>query len=148
MTEAYTRPALLKVAVELLPAGDAAAGEWLADAQAMDAAGAAALLLPAGADGRDVLLGALAAVTTRAALDGRGAPAAVSWLARGRLVESLEGWRRLEPPRDREHWAAQHAEALEAGAEGVVVRHFPGLLDLLRNPDAVADRSDLNLAQG
>ena len=148
MLEAYTRPALLKVAVELLPAGDAAAGEWLADAQAMDAAGAAALLLPRDAAGREALLGALAAVTSAAALDARDAPPAVAWLARGRVVEGLDAWHRLDPPRDREHWAAQHAEAEAAGAEGVVVPHFPGLLDLLRNPDAVADRSDLNLAQG
>lgn len=138
---------MLKVAVEL-PAAHTSAGEWLADAQAMDAAGAAALLVKEGVRGRDVLLGALAAVTSRAAVDGRGAAEAVRWLARGRVIEDLEGWHRVPAPESRDHWVDLHGRAAEAGAVGVLVPLFPGLLDLLRNPDAIDDRSDLNLAQG
>ena len=139
---------MLKVAVELPPG--ASAGEWVADAQAMEAAGAAALLIPEDAAGREALLGALAVVTTTAAVDGRGAGDAVRWLARGRLLEEADvaAWTRVPEPESREHWRALCAEAEAAGAEGVVVRHCPTLLDLLRNPDVVEDRSDLRLAQG
>jgi hypothetical protein len=138
---------MLQVAVEL-PAAAGSAGEWLADAQAMDAAGAAALLLPLEAPDRPALLAALAATTSRALIDGRDAGEAVRWLARGRVLEHLEGWRRLPEPRNREHWRELHAEAEAAGATGVVVALSPGLLDLLRNPDLEEDRSDLRLAQG
>lgn len=139
---------MLKVAVEL-PPGESA-GEWLADARAMEAAGAAALLVPEAVAGRDALLGALAAATTSAGVDGRGAGDAVRWLARGRLLDpsAIATWPRLPAPESREHWRGLCAEAEAAGAEGVVVPLCPPLLDLLRNPDAVEDRSDLRLAQG
>lgn len=139
---------MLKVAVELPPI--ASAGEWLADAQAMEAAGAAALLVPEDAAGREALLGALAVATTSAAVDGRGAGETVRWLARGRVLEEVDirAWPRLPEPESREHWRALCADAEAAGAEGVVVAHCAPLLDLLRNPDVVEDRSDLRLAQG
>ncbi len=139
---------MLKVAVELPAAGGAGAGEWLADAQAMDAAGAAALLLAEDVPDRQAMLGALAAVTFQAAIDGRGAGEAVRWLARGRVIEDLAGWRRVPEPQGREHWRQLHEEAEAAGAEGVVVAFSPRLLDLLRNPDVEEDRSDLRLSQG
>lgn len=140
---------MVKVAVEL-PDSAASAGEWLADAQAMEAAGAAALLVPEDAEGRDALLGALAAVTATAAVDGRAAPPAVRWLARGRVLESeaVAAWRRVPVPRGRDHWRELHAEAEADGLEGIVVPLCPPLLDLLRNPDIDEDRSDLRLAQG
>ena len=138
---------MLQVAVEL-PAAAGSAGEWLADAQAMDAAGAAALLLPLEASDRPALLAALAATTVRARIDGRDAGEAVRWLARGRLLEDVDGWHRLPEPRSREHWRELHAEAEAAGATGVIVALSSGLLDLLRNPDLEEDRSDLRLAQG
>jgi len=138
---------MLQVAVEL-PATAGSAGEWLADAQAIDAAGAAALLLPLDTAERQVLLGALAATTARAQVDGRGAGESVRWLARGRVLEDLDGWHRVPEPQGRDHWRALHAEAEAAGARGVLVALSPRLLDLLRNPDAEEDRSDLRLAQG
>ena len=139
---------MLKIAVEVPPA--ASAGEWLADVHAMEAAGAAAVLLPEDAPGREALLAALAAVTSAVAIDGRGAGEAVAWLARGRLLDptAMAEWPRLPEPESREQWQALCAEAEAAGAEGVVVRHCATLLDLLRNPDRVDDRSDLRLAQG
>lgn len=138
---------MLQVAVEL-PTAAGSAGEWLADAQAMDAAGAAALLLPLEAPDRPVLLAALAATTFRTLIDGRGAGEGLRWLARGRLLEDVEGWHRVPEPQSREHWRELHALAEAAGATGVVVPLSSGLLDLLRNPDLEEDRSDLRLAQG
>jgi hypothetical protein len=147
LAEAYTPASMLQVAVEL-PATADSAGEWLADAQAMDGAGAAALLLPLDAADRQVLLGVLAATTSRSMIDARGAGEAVRWLARGRLLEDVEGWLRVPEPQGRDHWRQLHAEAEAAGAAGVLVAMSPRLLDLLRNPDAEEDRSDLRLAQG
>lgn len=140
---------MLKVAVELPAAAlEDSAGEWLANAQAMDAAGAAALLLPLEAAGREALLAAMAAVTFRALIDARAASEGVRWLARGRVIEDLDGWHRVAEPQSREHWRGLHADAEAAGAQGIVVALSPRLLDLLRNPDVEDDRSDLRLAQG
>ncbi len=139
---------MLKVAVELPPAGGTGAGEWLADAQALDAAGAHALLLPEDAPDRQALLAVLAAVTARSLVDARGVGEAVQWLARGRVIEDLDGWRRVAEPESREDWRRAHKEAEAAGAAGIVVALSPRLLDLLRNPDLEDDRSDLQLAQG
>jgi hypothetical protein len=138
---------LLKVAVEL-PGDFESAGEWLADAQAMEAAGAEALFVASGGLDRQALLAALAAVTTRARLDLIGASPTVLLLARGRAVELDERWQRVPPPEGRDHWRQLHEEAAAAGADGVLVPLSPRLLDLLRNADVVEDRSDLNLAQG
>ena len=139
---------MLKVAVEL-PGDVESAGEWLADAQAMEAAGAAALFVGPGAADRQALLGALAAVTWRSQLAASDGSDTVAQLARGRLVaEDAERWHAVPEPESREHWVRLHAEAEEAGADGVRVKLCPPLLDLLRNPDVEEDRSDLNLAQG
>jgi hypothetical protein len=40
------------------------------------------------------------------------------------------------------------ASAAESGATGIVLPNDPRLIDLLRNPDVVDDRSDLNIATG
>ena len=140
---------MVKVAV-VLPAEAASAGEWLADAQAMEAAGADALLVAGGGEGRAALLGALAALTARSLVDVREAPDAVRWLARGRGLDApdLEGWRTIPRPESRDHWRALHEEAEADGCPGLIVELCPPLLDLLRNPDVVEDRSDLRLAQG
>ena len=139
---------MLKVAVEL-PGEFQSAGEWLADAQAMEAAGAAALMLGPGTLDRQALLGALAATTWRAQIAAADAGPAVEALARGRLVaEDAERWHRVPEPESRAHWIELHAKAEEEGAAGVLVAMGPRVLDLLRNPDLEEDRSDLNLAQG
>jgi hypothetical protein len=138
---------VLPVAVEL-PGEFESAGEWLADAQAMEAAGAQALLVAGGALDRQALLAALAAVTWRAEIHAEDASPAVELLARGRLRRGSERWARLPAPASRDHWRQLHEEAAAAGAAGVVVAISPRLLDLLRNPDVEEDRSDLRLAQG
>ena len=48
----------------------------------------------------------------------------------------------------RRAWAGVLQAAAAAGDAGVLVRAAPGLLDLLRNPDAEDDRSDLQLSYG
>ena len=138
---------MLKVGVEL-PGDFDSAGEWLADAQAMEAAGADALFVASGGLDRQALLAALAAVTWRARLDLKDASDTVRLLARGREVGAGEEWHRVPAPESREHWRELHEAALAAGAHGVLVPLSPRLLDLLRNADLVEDRSDLNLAQG
>jgi hypothetical protein len=138
---------LLKVAVEL-PGEFESAGEWLADAQAMEAAGADALFVGSGRLDREALLAALAAVTWRCRLDLSGAGETVRLLARGREVRDEERWHRAPAPEGREHWRELHDEAERAGAEGLLVPLSARLLDLLRNSDQLEDRSDLNLAQG
>ena len=138
---------MLKVAVEL-PGEFESAGEWLADAQAMEAAGADALFVAAGRLDREALLAALAAVTWRCRLELVGCGETVRLLARGREVQPGERWQRAPAPEGRDHWRQLHEEAEKAGADGVLVPLSPRLLDLLRNADVVEDRSDLNLAQG
>jgi hypothetical protein len=122
-----------------------------------------------------VLLGALAAVTWRVRLgallvEGPGRPVAAVTLAtlarlgRGRLllgrarpggttldVESggaVEVWSRGAPPPGRPAWAEALAAAAATGAGGLLVPAAPGLLDLLRNPEAEDDRTDLQLTYG
>lgn len=129
-------------------------GALLADARAVEAAGADSLW----ADGPEayVLLAALAAVTWRARLVARGADdahgrATCAALARGRLAsadENGERWIHLPFPNGRDPWRAARAAAAASGATGIVVPNDPRLLDLLRNPDVIDDRSDLNIATG
>lgn len=139
---------MLPVAIEL-PGDVAAAGEWLADIQAMEAAGAHALLLGPGGHERQALLGAIAALTWRVSIVAADASAEVELLARGRLLRDTVGrWERIPVPESRAHWRELHAAAEAGGAEAVVVPLNPRLLDLLRNEDVEEDRSDLQLAQG
>ena len=137
---------MLKVAVEL-PGEFASAGEWLADARAMEAAGADALALAQGALDRQALLAAVAAATHRVVIVAPDASPTVELLARGRL-DTGTAWRRVPEPEGRTHWRELLAAAEAAGAAGVLVPLGPRLLDLLRNDDVVEDRSDLQLAQG
>jgi len=140
---------MLKVGVELSGEPESP-GEWLADAQAVESAGAEALFLGEGGLSRASLLSALAAVTSRIQIDGAGADEVARRLARGRLVEAWaeSAWLRVEVPADRAEWQRQHEQAGRSGALGVLVPMSPKLLDLLRNPDQEDDRSDLQLAQG
>jgi hypothetical protein len=147
----------LRIAVRFAPTGDA--GELFADARAVEAAGADSLWADAADGDPYVLLAALAAVTWRAALVASGAPdgagrATCERLARGRLViaEELsrrgERWIQMPFPAGRDEWRAARGAATKEGATGIVVANDPRLLDLLRNPDQVVDRADMNLASG
>ena len=60
----------------------------------------------------------------------------------------FERWVQVSSPQDRDEWQRIRTEYAGAGATGIIVGAAPGLLDMLRNPDAEIDRSDLNLAQG
>ena len=135
------------------------AGELFADARAIEAAGADSLWADATDGDPYVLLAALAALTGRVGLVAAGAPAApgratCERLARGRLVVAEElarlgqRWIHVTFPNDRDEWRATRTAALESGATGIVVQNDPRLLDLLRNPDQIVDRADLNIATG
>lgn len=106
-----------------------------------------------------IALAAMAAVTWRVTLVASGAPGAAGratceWLAAGRLVVAEEAarrgerWLRVDFPADRDAWRALRASAAASGATGVVVPNDPRLMDLLRNPDQIPDRADLNIATG
>ena len=133
-----------------LPAEFASAGEFLADAQALESAGADLLTLGEGDLDRALLLAALAAVTQRVALhSGPGAGETLHRLARDRLVEDVSAWHEVAFPVDRAAWRATLAEHQERATEGLLLEMDARLLDLLRNPDQEDDRSaDLQLAQG
>ena len=60
----------------------------------------------------------------------------------------FEHWVQVGSPAHREEWQRTLTAYAGAGATGIIVGAAPGLLDMLRNPDAEIDRSDLNLAQG
>lgn len=140
----------MKIGVRL-PNTFASAGEFLADCQALEAAGADLLVFGDGDHDPLILAAAAAATTTRVRLTAPGegrALATLEELARGRLLRDVEGWEDVDFPAGREAWAATLQEAEEAGREGLIVAHDPRLLDLLRNPDTKTDRSDLQLAQG
>jgi hypothetical protein len=132
-----------------LPASFESAGEFLADIQSLESASADLLLLGDGDLDRDLLLAAIAAVTGRVQLHHAEPGETLRRLARGRLVDELEGWIEVEFPADRAAWRATLAEAEENRAPGVILAMDPRLLDLLRNPDVEDDRAtDLQLAQG
>ena len=150
-------PRVLRIGVRCQPTGDA--GELFADARAIETAGADALWADAADGDPYVLLAALAALTWRVGLVAKGAPTAsgratCERLARGRLAvaEELEKrgerWVHVPFPSSRDEWRATRASALESGATGIVVANDPRLLDLLRNPDQIFDRADMNLATG
>jgi len=148
-------PAALLIGVRLTPASDA--GELLADAKAVEAAGADSLWIDAADGDPYVTLAALAAVTWRVRLVARGAVADVAAretcarLARGRLAvaeELEERWTESPFPASRAVWDALRTESLAAGLTGVVLPNDPRLIDLLRNPDIIEARDDLKLSFG
>jgi hypothetical protein len=134
-------------------------GELFADARALESAGAHSLWVDAADADPYVALAALSAVTWRVRLVASGAPlsagrAACEWLTSGRLVVAEEAasagerWLHVAFPADRDAWRALRASAAASGATGIVVANDPRLMDLLRNPDQIFDRADLNLASG
>jgi len=163
----------MKVGV-LLPSRFENPGEFLADARAMEAAGADSIWLEEG-DGYDPMLAlaAIAAVTGTLrlglilpngspSLDGAGGSGrgleTLQHLSRQRVItlvadgkggglSGTERWRRVEVPADRDAWA-KTLEQAGADADGVIVPLDPRLLDMLRHPEDAIDRSDLLLAQG
>ncbi|MEP7104652.1 MAG: hypothetical protein ABI838_02260 [Chloroflexota bacterium] len=137
---------MLKIGVRL-PAAFDSAGEFLADARALESAGVDLLLLGEGDLESEPLLAALAAATERVEIHGIAGDT-VRKLARGRLVAALEGWREAPFPEHRTAWRATLAQLEEEGAAGIILDMDPRLLDLLRNPDVEDDRADLQLAQG
>ena len=158
----------MKIGV-LFPSRFEEPGEFLADARAMEAAGADSVWLEEGREGLDpwLVLAAIAAVsgTLRVGLilvapseAETGQPRRIETLQRisrrramiaskegEHLISGTERWRRVEVPADREAWA----RTLQGeGHDGVLVPLHPRLLDMLRHPDDAIDRSDLMLAQG
>jgi len=148
-------PAVLRIGVRLSLTVDA--GELFADAKAVEAAGADSLWVDAADGDPYVILAALAAVTWRARLVARGAPGATASretcanLARGRLViaeELPERWTESAFPASRAAWDELRQASTAAGVSGIVLPNDPRLIDLLRNPDIIEDRSDLKLSFG
>ena len=160
----------MKIGV-LLPSRFEDPGEFLADARAMEAAGADSVWLEEG-DGYDPMLAlaACAAVTGKLRLglivpdspssssgeSARGFEtlqhlsrlrAVVGVSQGGKIVSGIEKWRRVEVPADRDAWA-RTLEQARTDFDGVLVPMDPRLLDILRNPEDAIDRSDLLLAQG
>lgn len=139
-----------------LPAG-VDSGELLAEAGALEAAGAGLLWAGDGELEPVTLLAAVAARTSRIRL-ALEAPAAgrereletLRALSRGRLVVGLpEGWVEAAAPAGRADWRELRAQHEAAGTVGILLAYDPRLVDLLRNPDQEDDRSqDLQLAQG
>ena len=159
----------MKIGVELRALGDA--GELFADARALEAAGADSFWARQAPGGDDpwALLAAIAAVTWRARLvvvDATPRPDAhvtVERLSRGRLVvaatngetltvpsaeEESERWSRVDFPNSRDAWRELALRHEAQGTAGLVLPNDPRLLDLLRNPDVIEDRSDIKLAFG
>jgi alkanesulfonate monooxygenase SsuD/methylene tetrahydromethanopterin reductase-like flavin-dependent oxidoreductase (luciferase family) len=151
----------MKVGV-LLPSRFEDPGEFLADARAMEAAGADSVWLEEG-DGHDPMLAlaAIAAVTgdLRLGLIRSSNPRpnieldrrmeTLQHLSRQRVITlpGAERWRRVEVPADREAWARTLKDA-HPDFDGVIVPLDPRLLDILRHPEDAIDRPDLQLAQG
>src|ERR1700730_5208284 len=131
-------------------------GEFLADARAMEAAGADSVWLEEDGASLDplMLLAAIAAVTGQLRLGlirpeppwGRGLET-LQRISRQRVITGNERWRRVEVPADREAWAKTLQEA-EPDFDGVLVPLDARVLDILRHPDDVIDRSALLAAQG
>jgi Luciferase-like monooxygenase len=149
-------------------------GEFLADARAMEAAGVDSVWLEETGNGLDpmLVLAAIAAVTSQLRLGlihgdvptsdqaqipspargggsgwGHSQIDTLQQLSRQRLITGAERWRRVDVPADREAWA-KTLESADGAADGVLVPMDARLLDILRHPHDVIDRSDLILAQG
>lgn len=136
-----------------LPASFATAGEFLADVQALEAAGVDLLLLGEGPLDCCMLVAAMASVTSTSALarpaEASGQLETLRLLSRGRLTESLEGWLDEPFPPSKAAWRELLAAHDAKETVGIILAMEPRLLDLLRNPDLEDDRTeDLQLAQG
>lgn len=141
----------MKVAV-ILPASIADAGDYLANARALDAAGAEMIGVEGDPEQQWMVLAAIAAVTTRVKLraPSEGRLDLLDRLSRGRAMANEPAGERWEPipmPADRASWAAALHDHEEAGVTGVVVPWDERLIDLLRNQEP-EDRSDLLMSTG
>ena len=142
---------VIKVGV-VLPASIGDPGDYLANARALDAAGAEMLEVDGDREAQWVVLGAIAAVTERIKLrtpSGRNSDQ-LDRLSRGRALVELpanEKWVNISMPADRASWAVAIREQEGAGVTGVIVTWDERLIDLLRNPDP-DDRSDLLMSTG
>lgn len=142
---------MVKVGV-VIPASIGDPGDFLANARALEAAGAEVLMVEGDADAQWLVLGAIAAVTERVKLlapDNRNL-ALLASLSRGRATGELpanESWVAVAMPPDRASWADLIREHETAGATGVIVPWDERLIDLLRNPEP-DDRSDLLMSTG
>jgi hypothetical protein len=158
----------MKIGAELRLGGEV--GELLADARALESAGADSLWVLA-RDDQDawILAAALAATTWRArlvvvgAIDRPETRTTLDRLSRGRLVigeragdtvavpdpEGVsERWALSVLPAGRAEWKTLRAEREAQGFAGLVLPNDPRLLDLVRNPDVEDDRQDMKLAFG
>jgi hypothetical protein len=141
----------MKVAV-ILPAAIGDAGDYLANARALDAAGAEMIAVDGDPELQWMVLAAIAAVTARVLLR---APSEhrlelLDRLSRGRALAKEpagERWVPIPLPADRTSWAAVLHDQEQAGATGVIVPWDERLIDLLRNPEP-EDRSDLLMSTG
>ncbi len=158
----------------VLPAWFSDAGDYLADARALEEAGVHSLWLEVKdrTPDPDMLLAAIAAVTSRVKVglrmpSGEDARFAVrlDTLQRLSRFRAITGQMRrggaeliagpqpvvrfmvVPVPADPAGWA-DTLDAAEKQGAGVLVPLFPGLLDLLRRPEQADDRSDLILSQG
>jgi hypothetical protein len=141
----------MKVAV-IMPASVGDAGDYLANARALDAAGAEMIGVDGDPEQQWLVLAAIAAVTTRVKLR---APSEqrldlLDRLSRGRALANEpagERWVPMPLPADRAAWAVALHDHEQAGAAGVVVTWDERLIDLLRNTEP-EDRSDLLMSTG
>ena len=60
----------------------------------------------------------------------------------------MECWARVALPPSRAEWNDLRTACEQVGIAGIVVPNDPRLIDILRNPDVVEDRSDIKLAFG
>ena len=60
----------------------------------------------------------------------------------------MECWARAALPPSRAEWNDLRTACEQAGVAGIVVPNDPRLIDILRNPDVIEDRSDIKLAFG
>jgi hypothetical protein len=74
--------------------------------------------------------------------------AASFFAAMGQARPEIERWLRVGFPASRDAWNELRRGCTAAGATGIVLPNDPRLIDLLRNPDVVEDRSDLKLSFG
>ena len=141
----------MKVAV-ILPASIVDAGDYLANARALEAAGAEMIGVAGDPELQWMILAAIAAVTSRVKLRAPSEQRVdlLDRLSRGRALANEpahERWVPIVLPADRASWAAVLHDHEEAGATGVVVPWDERLIDLLRNPEP-EDRSDLLMSTG
>ncbi len=135
-----------------MPAEIGDAAEFLADVRALEAAGAEMIGFDTDGQEQQILMGAIAAVTSRVKLrlaSPNGA-AILERLSRGRTVVGSppgEIWVAIAMPADRDSWSATMRAQETAGATGVIVPWDARLIDLLRNPEP-DDRSDLLMSTG